>query len=89
MPPQGRAAPPILPALRSDKIGFSARWLRRSLARTLIRHSPCATSVPSFTNVKETKMTIEHHIEELRQIVAELAAAIAELDTLLENMAPD
>ncbi|RCW80123.1 hypothetical protein C7476_11588 [Phyllobacterium bourgognense] len=34
-------------------------------------------------------MTIEHHIEELRQIVAELAAAIAELDTLLENMAPD
>ncbi len=47
-------------------------------------------------------MMIEHHIEELhaalrdavdceerRQIVAELAAAIAELDTLLENMAPD
>jgi lipoate-protein ligase A len=102
MPPQGRAAPPILPALRSDKIGSSARRLRRSLARTLTRHSPYAASVPSFTNVKETKMTIEQHIEELRaelrnaidleerrQIEAELAAAGEELDALLENMVPD
>ncbi|WP_421405553.1 hypothetical protein [Agrobacterium fabrum] len=47
-------------------------------------------------------MTIEQHIEELRaelrnavdreerqQIVAELAAAVAELDALLDNMVPD
>ncbi|TCM48358.1 hypothetical protein C8J36_11458 [Rhizobium sp. PP-F2F-G48] len=47
-------------------------------------------------------MTIEQHIEELRaelrnavdrkerqQIVAELAAAVAELDALLEKMVPD
>jgi hypothetical protein len=102
MPPQGRAAPPILPALCSDKIGSSARRLRRSLPQTLTRHRACAASVPSFTNVKETKMTIEQHIEELRaelrnavdlemrqQIVVELAAAVEELDALLENMVPD
>jgi F0F1-type ATP synthase epsilon subunit len=47
-------------------------------------------------------MTIEQHIEELRaelrnavdrdergQIEAELAAAVAELDALLENLVPD
>ena len=47
-------------------------------------------------------MTIEQHIEELRaelrnavdlemrqQIVVELAAAVEELDALLENMLPD
>ena len=47
-------------------------------------------------------MTIEQHIEELRaelhnavdheerqQIMAELAAAVAELDALLESMVPD
>jgi len=47
-------------------------------------------------------MTIEQHIEELRaelrnaidleerqQILAELAAAVAELNALLENMVPD
>ncbi|KJF70229.1 hypothetical protein RP75_27375 (plasmid) [Agrobacterium arsenijevicii] len=91
-----------MPAPCFDKIGSSARRLRRSLARTLTRHRPSAASVPSFTNVKETKMTIEQHIEELRaelrnavdrdergQIEAELAAAVEELDALLESMVPD
>jgi hypothetical protein len=101
MPPQGRAAPPILPARCADKIGSSARGLHRSLARTLTRHLPWPARLSSFTNVKETMMTIEQHIEELRaelcnapsleerrQIEADLRAANEERDALVADLPP-
>jgi hypothetical protein len=58
--------------------------------------------VSSFTNIKETTMSIEQHIEELRAelrnavyaderrlIEAELAAAIAERDAILATWAEE
>lgn len=74
MTPQGRAAPPILFPLPSNKIGSSARRLRRSPGRTLTRPDPAWPRAPSFTDVEEMTMTLEQHIEELR---AELRTCIS------------
>lgn len=74
MTPQGRAAPPILFPLPSNKIGSSARRLRRSPGRTLTPPVPAWPQASSFTSVEEMTMTLEQHIEELR---AELRTCIS------------
>jgi hypothetical protein len=87
-------------SLRFDKIGSSARRLRRSCPRALTCLSPPRVPPSSLTSVKETTtMTIEQQIEELRAearnaetlqqrraIEAELALMIAERDVILAEL---
>lgn len=100
---QGRAVPRISSGIlrMPPEIRLPHPPLRGRFAVPDPSAPPCPGS-PSFTNMTETMMTIDQHIEELRaelrnavyrgerrKIEAELAAAIAERDAALATWAQD
>ena len=73
---------------RPHEIGSPTPRLCRSLARSLTPPSPSRAGWPSFTNVKETKMTyeLEIQIEELRAFILTLCTNSTDLGSSMRML---